>query len=257
MATGLRRGEVAGLRWTDVDLTNSRLAIRSTRVLVYSDVQVVEPKIRRSRRSVSLDAGTVAALHARRARQEAERRYAGRVWTETGNVFVRDDGRPARAFTRRSYRNASATRRSRSPSTTAATCSPRCRNTPPRRWARSLTLTRQTLNDHLNANLNGRGGASESVPAAGSSSRRVRRTRFSEASPNLRGATLPAKLTFTVPEAAALLGICRTTAYECVRRGEIPSLTLGRRILITRAQLEQLLGPLPLATTSSTTAAAS
>ena len=59
----------------------------------------------------------------------------------------------------------------------------------------------------------------------------------------------PVKLTLTVTEAAALLGISRTTAYECVHRGEIASLTLGRRILITRAQLEQLLGPLP--TTSS------
>ena len=59
----------------------------------------------------------------------------------------------------------------------------------------------------------------------------------------------PVKLTYTVTEAAALLGISRTTAYECVHRGEITSLTLGRRILITRAQLEQLLGPLP--TTSS------
>ncbi len=53
------------------------------------------------------------------------------------------------------------------------------------------------------------------------------------------------KLTFTVPEAARLLGISRTSAYECVRRGEIPSLTLGRRVVIARHQLEQLLGPLP------------
>ncbi len=53
------------------------------------------------------------------------------------------------------------------------------------------------------------------------------------------------RLTYTVPEAAQLLGISRTSAYDCVRRGEIPALTLGRRILITRAALEQLLGPLP------------
>ena len=53
------------------------------------------------------------------------------------------------------------------------------------------------------------------------------------------------RLTYTVPEAARLLGISRTSAYDCVRRGEIPALTLGRRILITRAALEQLLGPLP------------
>jgi excisionase family DNA binding protein len=53
-------------------------------------------------------------------------------------------------------------------------------------------------------------------------------------------------LTYTVTEAAELLGISRTTAYQCVRRGEIPALALGRRIVITRAQLESLVGPLPL-----------
>ena len=49
------------------------------------------------------------------------------------------------------------------------------------------------------------------------------------------------RLTYTVTEAAALLGISRTSAYECVRRGEIPSLTLGRRVVISRVVLERML----------------
>ena len=49
------------------------------------------------------------------------------------------------------------------------------------------------------------------------------------------------RLTYTVTETAVLLGISRTTAYECVRRGEIPSLTLGRRVVISRVALERLL----------------
>lgn len=49
------------------------------------------------------------------------------------------------------------------------------------------------------------------------------------------------KLTYTVTEAAELLGISRSSAYECVRRGEIPSLTLGRRVVIPRRALEALL----------------
>jgi excisionase family DNA binding protein len=53
------------------------------------------------------------------------------------------------------------------------------------------------------------------------------------------------RLTYTVTETARILGISRTTAYECVRRGEIPSLTLGRRVVITHTALEQLLGALP------------
>ncbi len=52
------------------------------------------------------------------------------------------------------------------------------------------------------------------------------------------------RLTYTVREAAEILGISITSAYECVQRGEIPSLTFGRRIVITRRDLEHLLGPL-------------
>lgn len=53
------------------------------------------------------------------------------------------------------------------------------------------------------------------------------------------------KLTYTVTEAAGLLGISRSSAYECVRRGEIPSLTLGRRVVVPRRALEALLAVEP------------
>ena len=49
------------------------------------------------------------------------------------------------------------------------------------------------------------------------------------------------RLTMTVEEAAELLGISRNSAYEAVRRGEIPSVRLGRRILIPTEQLRRLL----------------
>ncbi len=48
------------------------------------------------------------------------------------------------------------------------------------------------------------------------------------------------KLTYTVTETAELLGISRSSAYECVRRGEIPSLTLGRRVVVPRRALEDV-----------------
>jgi excisionase family DNA binding protein len=41
----------------------------------------------------------------------------------------------------------------------------------------------------------------------------------------------------TVEEAAALLGVSRGLAYELVRRGEIPSLRLGRRLVVPRRRL--------------------
>jgi len=46
------------------------------------------------------------------------------------------------------------------------------------------------------------------------------------------------KLTYTVMEVAELLGICRGTAYEQVKQGVIPSLQVGKRILVPKRQLE-------------------
>ncbi len=50
------------------------------------------------------------------------------------------------------------------------------------------------------------------------------------------------RLTLTVEEAARTLGISRTLAYEAVRRGEIPHVRIGRRVLIPISQLHALLG---------------
>ena len=47
------------------------------------------------------------------------------------------------------------------------------------------------------------------------------------------------RLTVSVEEAAALLGISRALAYELVRRDDLPCLRLGRRVVIPRKALEQ------------------
>jgi excisionase family DNA binding protein len=49
------------------------------------------------------------------------------------------------------------------------------------------------------------------------------------------------RLVFTVEEAAQLLGISRSFAYEAVNRGEIPSMRIGKRILVPKAALERAL----------------
>lgn len=54
-------------------------------------------------------------------------------------------------------------------------------------------------------------------------------------------ASITVKATLTVHEAAALLGIGRGLAYEQVLAGRIPSIRLGRRILVPRAALEAML----------------
>jgi excisionase family DNA binding protein len=54
------------------------------------------------------------------------------------------------------------------------------------------------------------------------------------------------RVTYTVSEVAAVLGISRTTAYECIHRGEIPARRFGRRVVVLRHELERLLGEAPM-----------
>jgi excisionase family DNA binding protein len=51
------------------------------------------------------------------------------------------------------------------------------------------------------------------------------------------------RLTYSIPEAAALLGISRNLAYDLARRDELPgAIKLGqKRIVVSRAALERLL----------------
>ena len=49
-------------------------------------------------------------------------------------------------------------------------------------------------------------------------------------------------LILTIDEAAVVLRISRQSAYEAARRGEIPTIRLGRRILVPRRALEKLIG---------------
>ncbi len=55
------------------------------------------------------------------------------------------------------------------------------------------------------------------------------------------------RLALTVAEAGALLGISRALAYELVARGELPSLRLGRRLVVPKRALLELLGLGPAA----------
>ena len=87
-ATGLRRGEVSGLAWSDIDLSEGELRVRLTLSRVHGELILIEPKTDRSRRRVPLHAGVVTALKAWRTRQQQERLAAGDQWVETGMVFA-------------------------------------------------------------------------------------------------------------------------------------------------------------------------
>ena len=92
--TGMRRGEILGLSWEDVDLEAGRLSIRKTRVMLGYATHISEPKTRRGRRLVALDPATVASLKAQRRRQKIERLAGGGNWKDSGYVFTREDGEP-------------------------------------------------------------------------------------------------------------------------------------------------------------------
>lgn len=46
----------------------------------------------------------------------------------------------------------------------------------------------------------------------------------------------------SVTEAARILGISRAHAYDCVRSGVLPAIVLGRRIVVSKAVLDRILG---------------
>ena len=92
VTTGLRRGEIAGLRWSEVDLDNARLTVSGARVSVRYKVVDSGPKTSRSRRTIAIAPVVVEALRAQRERQRQEQQAWGPAWAATGLVFTREDG---------------------------------------------------------------------------------------------------------------------------------------------------------------------
>jgi integrase len=100
---GLRRGEVLGLRWSDVDLDARTITIRVTRVLVVgTGVVEGEPKTERGRRTLPLDDGLAGALRSLRARQARDRLAAGEAYRAScddcggEHLVVDESGKPYR-----------------------------------------------------------------------------------------------------------------------------------------------------------------
>jgi integrase len=94
LTRGLRRGEVCGLRWTDVDLEAGTVRINRTRVTVNGKPVDSVPKTAAGRRSIPLDPGLVAILQAHSCRQAAEKLAAGAAYQDGGWLLSDELGRP-------------------------------------------------------------------------------------------------------------------------------------------------------------------
>lgn len=96
VSCGLRRGEVCGLRWSDLslDATPPTLSVKQQLVESMYRLTFAPPKTARGKRLVVLDPVTVSALRAHRARQAAERLALGAGYDDHDLVVARLDGTP-------------------------------------------------------------------------------------------------------------------------------------------------------------------
>jgi integrase len=92
VTTGMRRGELLGLRWSDIDLKASRLTVNQSLERVKGKTVFKSPKTITSRRTITLPALTIEALKEYRAAQAAERLRLGLGKPDL--VFSHGDGSP-------------------------------------------------------------------------------------------------------------------------------------------------------------------
>lgn len=91
---GLRREEVGGLRWCDIDLDTGTLRIRQARVDISGHDTIVATKTERSARDLPLPPRELAMLKAMRAAHLRERLAVGRPMTDTDLLLCRADSMP-------------------------------------------------------------------------------------------------------------------------------------------------------------------
>jgi integrase len=91
--TGLRQGELLGLKWTDVDLDAGRLSVHRSLKVTEHGLAFGPPKNKASRRSVPLNKTAAAALRAHRLHQKEER-LCSPSWRDADLVFLNRIGGP-------------------------------------------------------------------------------------------------------------------------------------------------------------------
>ncbi len=94
VGTGLRRGELLALRWSDINLDARRLTVRRSLETVKGVTRTKAPKTARSARTIALPRFVVGALREELRHRDELRRALGMKQTEDGWVFLRGDGAP-------------------------------------------------------------------------------------------------------------------------------------------------------------------
>jgi integrase len=92
--TGCRRGEALGLAQSDIDFDRGVVAFRRTLLQYKKGTIEGTPKTKAGKRTIALDKATVAALERELRYQRQERELLGDAWTDSGYLFVAEDGRP-------------------------------------------------------------------------------------------------------------------------------------------------------------------
>jgi integrase len=96
--TGMRRGECLGMRWSDIELAEGRIAVRKCLVAVGSEVRLSQPKTARARRVIALDPSTIDVLATHAASRDPQD-TAGLVFTSAEGGFL-NPNRVSKRFAR-------------------------------------------------------------------------------------------------------------------------------------------------------------
>jgi integrase len=92
IGTGMRRGEILGLRWADLDEGLSMAQVRRTLQPTRRGLVIQDPKTRRSRRAVALPRFLVPYLERQRDEQHRRRGLLGEAWCDLDLVVDKGDG---------------------------------------------------------------------------------------------------------------------------------------------------------------------
>lgn len=94
LCMGLRRGELLGLQWQDVDWKNNKIHIHNNRVVVNGKSLVKEPKTAAGNRTLDVPAPLMQKLREHRTRCAENRLRMGEAYTVTDYIIVHPDGKP-------------------------------------------------------------------------------------------------------------------------------------------------------------------